>query len=74
MIKLQVFDPAMCCSTGVCGPRTGRRDLVLAERGALELRYIDEVRDKLAWRLTLIPWQPSRLSERRDGSGSSRRQ
>ncbi|MFZ3368837.1 MAG: arsenite efflux transporter metallochaperone ArsD, partial [Candidatus Sulfotelmatobacter sp.] len=20
MIKLQVFDPAMCCSTGVCGP------------------------------------------------------
>lgn len=21
MAKLQVFDPAMCCSTGVCGPR-----------------------------------------------------
>jgi hypothetical protein len=20
MIKLQIFDPAMCCSTGVCGP------------------------------------------------------
>lgn len=20
MIKIQVFDPAMCCSTGVCGP------------------------------------------------------
>ncbi len=20
MVKLQVFDPAMCCSTGVCGP------------------------------------------------------
>ncbi len=20
MIKLQVFDPAMCCNTGVCGP------------------------------------------------------
>ncbi len=20
MLKLQVFDPAMCCSTGVCGP------------------------------------------------------
>jgi len=20
MIKLEVFDPAMCCSTGVCGP------------------------------------------------------
>jgi hypothetical protein len=20
MIKVQVFDPAMCCSTGVCGP------------------------------------------------------
>jgi len=20
MIKLEIFDPAMCCSTGVCGP------------------------------------------------------
>jgi arsenical resistance operon trans-acting repressor ArsD len=20
MVKLQIFDPAMCCSTGVCGP------------------------------------------------------
>lgn len=20
MVKLQVFDPAMCCSTGICGP------------------------------------------------------
>jgi hypothetical protein len=20
MAKMQVFDPAMCCSTGVCGP------------------------------------------------------
>jgi arsenite-transporting ATPase len=36
---------------------TGTRDPVLAERGALELRYIAEVRDKLAPRLALIPWQ-----------------
>lgn len=36
---------------------TGTRDPVLAERGALELRYIAEVRDKLAQRLALIPWQ-----------------
>ena len=36
---------------------TGTHDPVLAERGALELRYIAEVRDKLASRLALIPWQ-----------------
>jgi len=36
---------------------TGTHDPILAERGALELRYIAEVRDKLAPRLGLIPWQ-----------------
>ncbi len=36
---------------------TGTHDPVLAERGALELRYIAEVRDTLAPRLALIPWQ-----------------
>ena len=38
------------CSSGTCDP-------VLAERGALELRYIDEVQQKLATRVFLIPWQ-----------------
>ena len=41
MSKLQVVD----------------RDPALAERGALELRYVAEVRDKLAHKLVLIPWQ-----------------
>ena len=36
---------------------TGTRDPVLAKRGTLELRYIAEVRDKLAQRLALVPWQ-----------------
>jgi len=36
---------------------TGTHDPVLAERGGLESRYIAEVRDKLAQRLALIPWQ-----------------
>jgi len=40
---------------------TGTRDPVLADRGALELRYIAEVRDKLAQRLALIPWQSEPL-------------
>ncbi len=35
---------------------TQTRDPVLAERAALELRYIAEVRDKLAQRVALIPW------------------
>ena len=36
---------------------TGTHDPVLAKRGTLELRYIAEVRDKLAQRLALVPWQ-----------------
>ncbi len=36
---------------------TGTRDPVLAKRGTQELRYISEVRDKLAQRLALVPWQ-----------------
>ena len=35
----------------------GTHDPVLAERGALELRYIEETRQKLASRTALIPWQ-----------------
>ena len=37
-------------SSGTCDP-------VLAERGALEVRYIDEVQQKFATRVVLIPWQ-----------------
>lgn len=36
---------------------TDTKDLVLAERGRLEHRYISEVRDTLASRVALIPWQ-----------------
>jgi arsenite-transporting ATPase len=36
---------------------SGTIDPVLAERGALEVRYIEEVQQKLARRLFLIPWQ-----------------
>ncbi|MBZ5663754.1 MAG: P-loop NTPase, partial [Acidobacteriia bacterium] len=35
----------------------GTHDPVLAERGALEARFIDEVQHKLASRTALIPWQ-----------------
>jgi arsenite-transporting ATPase len=36
---------------------SGTCDSVLAERGVLESRYIDEVQQKLATRVVLIPWQ-----------------
>src|SRR5581483_10199460 len=36
---------------------TGTLDPLLAERGARELRYITEVREQLAHKLVLIPWQ-----------------
>ncbi len=36
---------------------SGTCDPLLAERGALELRYIDEVQQTLAKQVVLIPWQ-----------------
>jgi arsenite-transporting ATPase len=36
---------------------TGTKDSVLAARGRLESRDISEVRDTLAMRVALIPWQ-----------------
>ena len=36
---------------------TDTNDSVLAERGRLEERYISEVRETLASRVALIPWQ-----------------
>jgi arsenite-transporting ATPase len=36
---------------------TGTKDALLAARGRLEHRYISEVRDTLARRVALIPWQ-----------------
>lgn len=36
---------------------SGTVDPLLAERGALEVRYTDEVQQKLAKRVVLIPWQ-----------------
>jgi arsenite/tail-anchored protein-transporting ATPase len=39
----------------------GTRDPVLAERGGLEARFIDEVQHKLARRAALIPWQAATL-------------
>lgn len=35
----------------------GVKDPVLAERGALEIRYIDETQSRLSKRTVLIPWQ-----------------
>jgi arsenite-transporting ATPase len=44
-----VIDQSFCA--------TDTKDPVLAERGRLEKRYISEVRDTLAKRVALIPWQ-----------------
>jgi len=41
----------------------GTRDPVLAERAALEIRYIDETQYKLSTHAALIPWQAEGLVE-----------
>ena len=40
----------------------GTIDRILAERSALEVRYIDEVREKLAARTVVIPWREQVLA------------
>lgn len=42
----------------------GTRDPVLAERAALEIRYIDETQHKLSTRTALIPWQAEGVLEK----------
>ncbi len=42
----------------------GTRDPVLAERAALEIRYIDETQHKLSTRTALIPWQAGGVIEK----------
>ena len=42
----------------------GSRDPVLAERAALEIRYIDETQQKLSTRTALIPWQAEGVVEK----------
>ena len=41
----------------------GTRDPMLAERAALEIRYIDETQHKLSTRTALIPWQGEGIVE-----------
>jgi arsenite-transporting ATPase len=41
----------------------GTRDPVLAERAALEVRYIDETQHELSTRAALIPWQAEGIVE-----------
>ncbi len=53
MKALEVFDPAMCCSTGVCGVDV---DPLLCLRGEYELPYIRRVTRDLSPRAALVPW------------------
>jgi hypothetical protein len=66
-MKIEIYDPPMCCPSGVCGPSVDPKlvkslaplpvsDPVLAGRRAQERRYIEEVA-KQSGRTYLIPWQ-----------------
>ena len=55
MKRVQVFDPPMCCSTGVCGPSA---DPALA-RGAVVSKGCYPTRDELARLIGVEPEPPS---------------
>lgn len=49
MSKLEVFDPAMCCSTGVCGPSVdGQLVRLAADLAFLKSRGVEVARYNLA--------------------------
>jgi hypothetical protein len=60
MIKVQIFDPAMCCSTGVCGPGV---DPVLPRFAAdvewLKTKGVDVERFNLAQQVAAFTGNPS---------------
>ena len=50
MAKLEIFDPAMCCSTGVCGPSVDPElSRVAAAVASLQKNLVNIVRYNLAF-------------------------
>lgn len=70
LMKLEVFDPAMCCSTGVCGPSV---DPVLPRVSAdiewLKSKGVDVVRYNLAQDLAAFAANPT-LKEALNSQGT----
>lgn len=64
MKTLQIFDPAMCCSTGVCGPNVDPRLVRLAADVAfLKSRGIDVQRFNLGHQPDAFASNPTVLAE-----------
>lgn len=64
MKKLQIFDPAMCCSTGVCGPSVDQKLVTLtADIAFLKSRGVTVERFNLAHQPDAFTTNPLVLAE-----------
>jgi hypothetical protein len=72
MTKIDVFDPPMCCSSGVCGPQVdpllaafaadvdwlGAQGVTVTRHNLAQEPFLTEVREQLAHRVAWVPWYP----------------
>jgi hypothetical protein len=60
MTKIEIFEPALCCATGVCGPEP---DAVLVHFGEVMRRVETELVGRVALTRTLLNQQPMRFTQ-----------
>ncbi len=60
MTQIEVFEPALCCATGVCGPEP---DEVLVRFGEAVRRVETELAGRVVLTRTLLNQQPMRFTQ-----------
>jgi len=59
-VKLEVFDPPMCCSSGVCGPNVDKRNIKVPDQDEFRTSYSPVSKE----------YRPGPGSKKRSGRGS----
>jgi len=60
MTQIEIFEPALCCATGVCGPEL---DTTLVRFGEAVRRAETELAGRVALTRTLLNQQPMRFTQ-----------
>ena len=58
--QIEIFEPALCCATGVCGPEP---DTTLVHFGEVVRRAETELADRVVLSRTLLNQQPMRFTQ-----------
>ncbi len=60
MTQIEIFEPALCCATGVCGPEP---DTILVHFGEVVRRAETELAGRVALTRTLLNQHPMRFTQ-----------